>query len=258
MSPAQLIRRGFLLLVSMFPLLCGGYTLDPPLATLRSAGSQSSTFFRLRNVEARAAAIEISIHEHRKDLDGNGMTREPAENSFIVYPEQLVMIPGDEVSVQVRWIGDAALPAERAYTLVAREVAIPGLDAQRLDDTPGMRVQVAVLVNYEARLYVTPPGARPRVIVESVAELPADADGGPALEVILGNEGNAHQNLEELSFLLLPVDASDRPLATQGVRVAATAVRGTRPHLLAGDRRRLKIPRPGVFPAGRVHVQLAR
>lgn len=253
------LRTALLLLLGA-PLLCNAYTLEPSVATVRSVGSDAGTFFRLRNRERRPAAVEISIHEHRKDQDGVTVTGPPADDSFVIYPQQVVMVPGDEVSVQVRWMGGGTLQAERAYTLVTREVAIPPAFAPP-EDTSGYRVQVTVLVNYEARIYVAPPRSRSDVVVESVVDLRSDAPeavSAPQLEVILANQGSAHQDLSELSFILTPVDASDRPLSQNALRVPALGLSGTGPHLLAGDRRRVKIPRPSTFPAGRVHVQISR
>ena len=252
--------RSALLAVLAVPLLCHAYTLEPNIVTVRSAGSDTGTFFRLQNRERRPAAVELSIQEHRKDQDGVTVNGPPADESFVIYPQQVVLVPGDEVSVQVRWIGDPALQTERAYTLLTREVAVPPA-FRPPEDTAGYRVQVTVLINYEARVYVAPPRSRPNVVVESVADWRPDGTDGvapPQLEVILANQGTAHQDLSELSFVLTPMDASDRPLSRSALRVPALGLPGAGPHLLAGDRRRVRIPRPGSFPAGRVHVQVSR
>ena len=229
-------------------------TLEPNLVSLRSSGSESSTFFRLQNRTSKPTAVEITINEHRKDVDGNTVAGPAADDDFIVFPAQLVMVPGDEASVQVRWIGEAALPAERAYTLVTREVAVPS--AVPLPEvTSGFRIGVTVLMNYEARVYVTPAGARPRLVVKSVADAVAEP---PALEVVLANEGTAHQVLVDEYLLLAPSAPDGSPLRQQAVRVALRDLTGTRAHLLAGERRRLRIPRPASLPVGRVHVLLAQ
>lgn len=244
--------RGWLALAFTLPSFA--YTLEPELVTLRSAGTGSSAFFRLQNRQQQPAAVEFTVHEHRKDVDGKPVTGASAEDSFLIYPQQLVLLPGDEAAVQVRWIGDPALAAERAYSVMAREVAIPSATPRPVVAS-GVKVEITVLVNYEARLYVAPPGSAPRAVVESVEEVAAA--GAPQLRVTLANQGTAHEELHKLSFVLMPVDASDRPLAQQAVRIAARDVPGARPHLLVGDRRRLILPRPGAFPAGRVHVLLA-
>lgn len=245
---------------ALLPSLAFEYTVTPSLVTLQPRGSEASTFFRLDNKAARPAAVEISIQEHRKDLDGKTVPGAPADDDFIVYPAQIVMLPGDEVGVQVRWIGEPALGAERAYTLVAREVPIPR-EADAPDASAGVRVQVTVLVNYEGRIYVTPPGAKPRVVVESAAERAGEggsgAAAGPMLEVILANQGSAHQSLVNMSLLFVPLDPAGVALRQQAVRVAAGDVPAMRPHLLAGDRRRLLVPRPAGLPAGPFQVLLS-
>lgn len=233
------------------------YTLEPPLALLRPAGSDSSVFFRLRNRERVPAAVEITIHEHSKDIDGKGITGPPADELFLVYPAQVVLVPGDEAAVQVRWIGDPALARERAFTLITREVAIPSA-MPTPEVTSGVRIQLNVLLNYEARIYVRPRAARAMVLVESVTELPPSAGSTrPSLEVVLANDGSSQQDLQALGLLLAPMDASGSPLRQQAVRLPAAGHAGTGAPLLAGERRRLTLPRPEALPAGPVHVQLA-
>ncbi|MFC5499010.1 fimbria/pilus periplasmic chaperone [Caenimonas terrae] len=241
------------------PLQAIAYTMTPSQVTLLPSGGGASTFLRLENKEARPAAVEITVQEHRKDLDGKTLQGAPADEDFIVYPAQIVMLPGDEVAVQVRWIGAAPLAAERAYTLVAREVPIPR-PAQEPDPAGGVRLDIRVQVNYEARIYVTPAGAKPRVVVESVAERSADSTSpaaGPQLEIILANEGTAHQALTDLTLRVVPLDPAGVPLRQQAVSIPAREVPAMRPHLLAGQRRRLLVPRPAGLPAGPVQVLLS-
>lgn len=232
------------------------YTLEPSLVLLRPAGGESSAFVRLVNRNPKPEAVEITIHEHAKDIEGAAITGAPADEQFLVYPAQVVLMPGDEVGVQVRWMGDPALARERAFTLVAREVAIPRA-APLPEANAGMRVDVTVLVNYEARLYVTPRGVRARVVVESVTDVPPAAGRSGGVDVVLANEGSSQQALTNLSLLLMPVDASGTPVRQQAVTVPALAPGASRAPLLAGERRRLHLPRPEALPAGRIHVQLS-
>lgn len=250
--------RVFLALLSSFAfgLPACAYTLEPNLVLLRPAGSEASAFVRLVNRNQKPEAVEITIHEHTKDLEGAAITGAPADEQFLVYPAQVVLMPGDEVGVQVRWMGDPALARERAFTLVAREVAIPRA-APLPEAGAAMRVDVTVLVNYEARLYVTPRGVRPRVVVDSVTDVPAAAGKRGAVDVVLANEGSSQQALTGLSLLLVPLDAGGTPLRQQALTVPALAPGASRAPLLAGERRRLHIPRPAALPAGRIHVLLS-
>ncbi len=267
MKPWILYCQILLALAVLLPLPASAYSVTPSLLTLRTVGSGSSTFLHLANKAMKPVALEITIHEHRRDLDGKTIPIQGAEanDDFIIYPAQLVMMPGDEVSVQVRWIGEPALDSERAYTLVTREVPIPRKAADQADDSTGARIEITVLTNYEVRIYVTPPGAKPKVVVESVAERTQaePADEGPVgaasalLEVILANQGTARQVMTNMSLVFMPLDPAGKPLKQHAVTLAATKVPGMSSPLLAGDRRRLLIPRPAGLPAGPVRVTLS-
>jgi P pilus assembly chaperone PapD len=173
------------------------------------------------------------------------------------------MIPGDEVGVQLRWIGEPALSAERAYTLVTREVPIPRKAAEEPEPGTGIHIDVKILMNYEVRVYVTPPGAKPKVVVESVTERAPPAGSGPdaaesgQLEIILANQGTAHQSLLNMTLVLVPLDSAGAPLSHRAVTVAAREVPAMKPHLLAGERRRLLILRPAGLPPGPVRVTVS-
>lgn len=235
------------------------YTVEPNLLLLRPAGAESSTFLRLQNKQGRPVAVEITVNEHAKDLDGASLHGKPADDQFLVFPSQLILLPGDEAAVQVRWVGDAALDRERAFTLTTREVAIP-TDAPLPEPTRGLRLSLTLLLNYEVRLYVRPNGARARLVLESVsdARAPPDVPAGRMLELVLANEGTAQQALGGLKLTLRPADPQGAPVAGPSVTLPVSGLAGARSPLLAGERRRLLLPRPEGFPAGRVHVQFAQ
>ena len=104
--------------------------MEPSLLRLGVSGGDSSAFLRLSNRAAKPAAIEIVINEFDRDLDGRGVLGREADDDFIVYPAQVILMPGDETSVQVRWIGEAVSNVERAFALTTREVSIPRKDQE--------------------------------------------------------------------------------------------------------------------------------
>jgi fimbrial chaperone protein len=175
-----------------------------------------------------------------------------ADEDFIVYPAQVILMPGDETSVQVRWIGDSLSNIERAFALTTREVVIPQKEQEQADAGEGARININVLTNYDVRIYVTPRGAKPNVTVEATS-MQTQSEGN-MLEVTLANRGTAHHSLRDLSLLLMPVEPDSTSLRQSPVTLAARDVPGMSAALLAGARRRLLIPWPAGLPIGSVRA----
>jgi fimbrial chaperone protein len=251
------LRCGLLLALALWlPLSAPAYTVEPTLLRLGVSGGDSSAFVRLANKAIKPTAVEIVINEFGRDVDGRGVVGEQADDDFIIYPAQMILMPGDEASVQVRWIGATVSNVERAFALTTREVPMPRQD-QEHSETEGVRINVNVLVNYDVRIYVTPRGAKPKVTVEAVA-VRSPSEAAPAqLEVTLANQGTAHHSLRELSLLLMPLDSNGVPLRQPPVTLAARDVPGMSAALLAGGHRRLVIPWPADLPAGPVRAVLS-
>jgi fimbrial chaperone protein len=248
------LRRGALLLaVSVWlPAQALAYTVEPSVLRFGVSGGDSSAFLRLSNRAAKPAAVEIVINEFDRDLDGRAVIGHEADDDFIVYPAQMILMPGDETNVQVRWIGAAVSNVERAFTLTTREVSIPRKDDEHSAAGDGVSINVNVLTNYDVRIYVTPRGAKPKVTVEA-ANVTTQPQG-KLLEVTLANLGTAHHPLRDLSLVLIPIDPAGASLRQSPVTLAARDVPGMSAALLAGGRRRLLIPWPADLPAGPLRV----
>jgi fimbrial chaperone protein len=251
-------RRGWLLGFAWWlPTHLPAYTVEPNLLLLGAGGQESSAFLRLANPERRPAAIEIVVNEFRRDLDGRGVLGKEADERFIVYPAQVILMPGEEVSVQVRWIGTLDSPAEQAFALTTREVAIPRTGQETHTET-GVRISINVLMNYDVRIYVAPRGARAKLTVET-ATLRPQADRQPdLLEVTLANRGTAHHSLRELSLVLTALDGNGNPLPQPPLMLPAESIPGMSAALLANSQRRLVIPWPRLLPVGPVRAALAK
>lgn len=252
------LRAGALLLAASLCLSVQAlaYTVEPTTLRLGGSGGDSSAFLRLSNRAAKPVAVEIAINEFDRDLDGRGVLGREADDDFIIYPAQVILMPGDETNVQVRWIGEAGSKVERAFSLTTREVSIPRKDQEQSEAVEaggeGARININVLTNYDVRIYVTPRGAKPKLTVEAT-NIRAQSDGN-VLEVTLANQGTAHQPLRDLSLVLMPLEPGGASLRQSPVTLAARDVPGMSAALLAGGRRRLLIPWPAGLPAGSVRA----
>lgn len=248
------LRRAALLLAATLwlPAQTLAYTVEPSVLKLGGSGGDSSAFLRLSNRAAKPVAIEIAINEFDRDLDGRGIVGREADEDFIVYPAQIILMPGDETSVQVRWIGEGVSNVERAFALTTREVSIPRKEQEPSDMSEGARLNVSVLTNYDVRIYVTPRGAKPNVTVEATNIQTQSA--GNVLEITLANRGTAHHPLRDLSLVLMPLEPGGAGLRQSAVTLDAQDVPGMSAALLAGGRRRLLIPWPAALPAGSVRA----
>jgi fimbrial chaperone protein len=135
--------------------------------------------------------------------------------------------------VRVQYVGPTNLKQEVPYRIIAEGAPITS--------TPGQASQILIALRYAGTIYVTPKGARPKVVLESAG--PSAGTGPHQMEVILRNDGNAHALLTD------PV----LTVTKGGVRheLSGTALRAiSGENVLAGNRRRFLIPWPADLPFG--------
>ena len=245
-----------LALTIFMSLPVSAYSLSPSIVELKSIGNESSAFLRLENKGIKPAAVEFTINKHSKDLDGKAIQGEDAGDDFIIYPQQVVMMPGDEVTVQVLWVGEPALDTEQSFTMFTREIAIPHKTPVLPDSNDKVVFDITILMNYESRIYVTPLGAKSKTIVASVKQDSSSAEP-ELIEVILANQGTTHQSMSKMSLAFVPLNSAGIQLKQQAITLDTEKIPAMRGHLLAGGQRRLLIPRPAELPLGKFDVILS-
>jgi fimbrial chaperone protein len=229
--------------LAFYSLNVWAYSFSPQLMMLTTAGDSSGGLFFIDNKNAKPIAIELSVYEHSKDLDGNGISGKVADQDFIVYPSQLILMPNEQATVQIKWVGTEPMSHERAFSVRSQQVEIPN----PVNQDKGVNIGVTVLMNYEARLYVAPPAAKAALVVESVSErraLPQETSGsGNVLDVIVHNTGNRHADLSSIKLQLFQ-DSAKCKIGKNCVQLDANTLANTKSHVLAGQRRHLVIDRP--------------
>jgi fimbrial chaperone protein len=141
--------------------------------------------FKVENPGALAVAVELSVHARTMAASGEDVLM-PAPEAFAVFPDQIVLQPGETQSVRVQWTGTDIPQTEIAYRLMAEQLPIT------LGDE-GERSGLRLMVKYLAALYVRP--ADPAAVL--AAEIGSEVRDGQKVAVIkVDNTGNAHAVLQ--------------------------------------------------------------
>ncbi|MBK8068986.1 MAG: molecular chaperone [Rhodanobacteraceae bacterium] len=194
--------------------------------------------FKVENPGAQPVAIELSVHARSMAASGEDVLT-PAAEAFAVFPDQIVLQPGETQSVRVQWTGTELPTIETAYRLMAEQLPITlGNEGER----SGLRL----MVKYLAALYVRP--ADPAAVL--TAEIASDVRDGQKVAVIrVDNRGNAHAVLQAS---MIEVSAGGKPVAYSEEQ--REAVHGK--NVLAGVRRELVMPWSPTLDAGALTVAL--
>lgn len=192
----------------------------PFKASMTPRATGAGQVFMIENNSAEPAAVQVSVMTWSIAPDGTETNRD-AEDSFSVFPAQLVLSPHESRAVRVQWLDPQTPQVEQAYRVVAEQIPI------RLKDTPPAASAVRFMLRFRAALYITPEKAAGDVTVESVSAAP----DGQSLRVTLANRGTAHTILRNpsLQFDLAdgtPVTLSGAPLSViNGENIHARAMR---------------------------------
>ncbi|HEV7369730.1 fimbrial biogenesis chaperone [Arenibaculum sp.] len=227
-----------LLLASAEP--AAAFRLVPIEMEFAPTGRGATQVFRVENDRNEPAAIEVRMMARAMEADGADRLA-PADEEFVVFPEQIVLMPGESQSVRVQYVGKPALEAERAYRLIAEQLPID------LGGGGAQGGQVRLLVRYVASVYVMPDGARPEVRVTGAG---AVTEGGQRLvELTVENAGTSHQIL---AGPRLTLSGPGGAITLEGDAVAALSGE----NVLAGTRRRFLLPWPPDLGEGPVTASL--
>lgn len=198
-------RGGGLFFCSLLALALLGsplaaFQLQPMSLEIEPAGEGAVGVFRLTNPGQEPVAVRVVLQTRSVGSSGEE-TNDPADHLFQVYPSQIILRPGAQQSVRVRWNGPTSMTQERAFRFVAEQVPV---NLNR-NTTEGSGVRF--VLRYRAALYVAPPNVRPEVSIAlgTVEPLPTEEEGEQSRFRITGtvrNTGTAHQLLDtaELVF----------------------------------------------------------
>lgn len=206
-------------------------------AEFEPRGSGATRSFRLENETPQPAAAQIRMVGREADLDGKEQAS-PADDDFVVFPAQLVLLGGETRTIRVQWVGNPAPATELSYRMIVELLPVDFEPAQRRG------AQVKLMLRYEAAVYIVPSGAKRDPVVEA-AEPVRGQNGQARLAVTVQNRGTAHALLTDVSLTV----SSDRD--GRSATLTGEQLRGLEgENVLAGRHRRFLLPWPAGLPIG--------
>ena len=233
---SQLLLTALVLMLMGTPALAFKLT---PIEAEFGPGRLAVQTFKVENGDAQPVAVELSVHS--RGMAGNGDdVLAPTPDAFTVFPDQIVLQPGETQSVRVQWTGDSVPTTEVAYRLMAEQLPID------IGSDGASRSGLKLMVKYLAALYVRP--ADPAAML--TASIASDTRDGQKVAVIkILNEGNAHAVLQAP---MIEVSAGGKVVTYSAQQ--REAVHGK--NVLAGVQRELVLPWSAELDAGALSVAL--
>lgn len=231
--------RFSLLLACLFLLLpaptAPAFTMAPIRMEFEPTGRGANQAFRLENDSTNIVPVQISMLTREVALDGSE-TNAIAEDDFLVYPQQVMLKPGQAQTIRVKWLGNPKPQKELAYRILAEQLPV------NLEKGKSRESKINVLVRYLGSVYIVPKGAKADVALAS-ATGQTDATGKHGIELIFHNRGNAHSILSDLR---LKVQAGGKTVELGPERLPNIAGE----NILAEQKRRFVLPWPEELPDG--------
>lgn len=149
--------------------------VSPMVVELTTAGTGSTARIEVQNINPVPMPFEARVMRLEFKDDGK-ISETPADGDFLVFPPQGLLKPGVRQVVRLQWAG-GALSSSRGYYLSINQIPVAiGADAQT---TKAAGAQVQVVYHIKVLTTVAPPGAEPKIVVESAIPTMVGAHRSP-------------------------------------------------------------------------------
>jgi fimbrial chaperone protein len=169
------------------------FRFSPLVIHFTPSGPNVAQTVTLESQEAEKIPIQFEAFTRGIDQDGKEVREKTSD--FTIYPEQLVLLPGEKRNVRITWAGKISDQNEKAFRIVATQIPVEFQDSNARAKKAS--VNLNFLLQYIASAYVTPPSAQSKIQVESVRNLE-----GKKIELTLANTGGAHRVLHPTKLIL--------------------------------------------------------
>jgi fimbrial chaperone protein len=175
--------------------------ISPFTADMAPSGPRATLDYVLENNSPNPTAVQVSI-VRREQVEDGSETLTAADDEFLVFPAQFILLPKEKRTVGLQWLGPVNPEKELAYRLIAEQLPV---DLGR----PGVKDNLTLLVKYLTAVYIVPPRIHSNPATDLVvqrAEPSRDRRGRQTMDVYVANHGLAHIQLRNVQ---LTVKSSD-------------------------------------------------
>lgn len=189
-----------------------GYQIQPMLTTIAPSGPDSRTTIVIKNTGDVPITLELIPFIASVDVKGIP-TRKNEDKDFLIYPSQTLIPSGKEQSVQVRYIGDAALTDARMYGVLISQLPVDFAKGNTGGDG-ATAADIKVSFNFLSHIIVTPTAAKAAVQIQALEK---NADG--SLPLMLRNDGSGIAVLNSARWILVDGSGQRVELVTDDVQL---------------------------------------
>lgn len=237
----------FLLIFLLGRIAHAGFDFAPIIANLAPSGQGATASFTVTNLDATKLPVQISIVAREPDIDGKEVYKESEAVSrlFRIFPEQVVLDPKGSRTVRVSYIGSPQVKSELSFRIIAEELPIDLDDPNRVYTKAIAKISMST--RYIGSLYVTPPGAKPDIVID--AKKSETASEGLIFNIT--NKGTAHQVYRKPTVRVISqASGSELVLADEYIKPLLSQ------NILAGRSRRYSLPWPKGLAPGPMKVTI--
>src|SRR6266550_4699686 len=172
------------------------FKISPFTADMTPAGPGARLDYLLENESSNPTAVQIGVVRREQAKDGTEALS-AADDQFLIFPAQLILLPKEKRTVRVQWLGAVKPEKELAYRIVAEQLPVD------LGKSTEPKNNLHMLVRYMTAVYIVPPGIHrnlARDLVVEGAEPGRDKEGRQTMDVTLANRGPAHIHLRNIQL----------------------------------------------------------
>ena len=150
----------------------------------------------IANRSTKPIAVGNTLVEQILDKNGKEISIQVSEDEIFIFPEQTVLMPGERITVTVRWISKNKITNERAFFFKAKEMpyVTHDTDEQKKNLTKDkVRFNTIITVTTAKRIYVTSGTHKPKMKVNYIKHASSNEnENRDFIKISATNHGKGH------------------------------------------------------------------